>query len=74
MIAEVSSDHFASVMGSTVAARVSSPVLARCRKLIAAGHASSADLQVYRNGTLALRVRSIGEAARSAPGEPWSRF
>jgi hypothetical protein len=42
---------------------VSSPILALCRKLIEAGHPSSADLEVYRDGTLALRVRSIGEAA-----------
>jgi len=75
MIAELSSDSFASVVNSTIAVHVSSPVLALCRKLIAAGHPSSADLEVYRAGTLALRVRSIGEAAGlrigiSATGRP----
>jgi hypothetical protein len=63
MIAGLSSDSFATVTGSTVAAHVSSPILSLCRKLIEAGHPSSADLEVYRDGTLALRVRSIGEAA-----------
>ena len=64
MIAELSSDSFASVVNSTIAVHVSSPILALCRKLIAAGHPSSASLDVYRGSTLSLHVRSIGEAAR----------
>jgi hypothetical protein len=41
----------------------SSPVLALCRALIAAGHDSATPLDAYRGETLCLRVRSIGEAA-----------
>src|SRR6516164_9622984 len=40
------------------------PVLALCRELIAAGHDPSRPLHAYRDGVLALRIRSIGEAAR----------
>ena len=47
-----------------VTARSSSPVLALCRKLIDAGHDPATPMDVYRGDTLALRVRSIGEAAR----------
>jgi len=39
-------------------------VLALCRELVEAGHDPGRQLHVYRNGVLALRVRSIGEAAR----------
>jgi hypothetical protein len=41
----------------------SSPVLALCRALIAAGHDPTTRLEAYRGETLCLRVRSIGEAA-----------
>jgi hypothetical protein len=68
MIAELSSDTFASVVNSTIAVHVSSPVLALCRKLIEAGHPSSASLDIYRGETLSLHVRSIGEAARLRMG------
>ena len=61
--AQLSSDTIASVAGSTIAACIGSPVLALCRKLTQAGYPSSADLEAYRGETLALRVRSIGEAA-----------
>ena len=44
--------------------RASAPVLALCRELVEAGHDPGCQLQVYRKGVLALRVRSIGEAAR----------
>ena len=44
--------------------QASTPVLALCRELIAAGHDPSRPLHAYRDGVLALRVRSIGEAAR----------
>ena len=40
------------------------PVLALCRRLIAAGHHPSAPLEAYRGSTLCLRVRSIGEGGR----------
>jgi hypothetical protein len=42
----------------------SSPVLALCRKLFERGHDPARPLHAYRGDTLALRVRSIGEAAR----------
>jgi hypothetical protein len=37
--------------------------LALCRQLLAAGLNPDQALHVFRNGTLALRIRSIGEAA-----------
>ena len=39
------------------------PVLALCRELVAAGFYPDQPLEVYRGKTLALRIRSIGEAA-----------
>ncbi|MET0706818.1 MAG: hypothetical protein ABWY82_08235 [Tardiphaga sp.] len=47
-----------------IMARGYSPVLALCRKLIAADHDPSRRLQIYRGETLCLTVRSIGEGAR----------
>lgn len=44
-------------------ARGATPALALCRQLLAAGLDPDHALEVYRNGTLALRIRSIGEAA-----------
>jgi hypothetical protein len=40
------------------------PVLALCRSLIAAGLRPEVALEVFRAGTLALRVRSLAEGAR----------
>jgi hypothetical protein len=45
-------------------ARGSAPVLKLCRALLAAGHDPDRPLHAYRNNTLALRVTSIGQAAR----------
>jgi hypothetical protein len=42
------------------------PVLALCRKLVAAGHDPQRPLHAYRGNVLALRVRSIGEGAQFA--------
>jgi hypothetical protein len=42
------------------------PVLALCRELIAAGLDPDRPLEIHRGNMLALRVRSIGEAARFA--------
>jgi hypothetical protein len=42
------------------------PVLALCRELIAAGLDPDQPLEIHLGATLALRVRSIGEAARLA--------
>jgi hypothetical protein len=44
--------------------RAAAPVLALCRELVEAGHDPACQLHVYRNDVLALRVRSIGQAAR----------
>jgi hypothetical protein len=49
-----------------IVARAQAPVLALCRKLVAAGHDPSLPMHVYRGRTLALKVRSIGEGARLA--------
>jgi hypothetical protein len=40
------------------------PVLILCRELIAAGCDPDRALEVYRGATLALRIRSIGAAAK----------
>jgi hypothetical protein len=40
------------------------PVLTLCRVLMAHGHDPATPLNAYRGGVLALKVRSIGEAAR----------
>ena len=45
-------------------ARSSSPVLLLCHRLVNAGHDPATAMQVFRGDTLALTVRSIGEAAR----------
>jgi|SRR6516164_7440881 hypothetical protein len=58
--AELSGDTCAAL---GITAQSSSPVLALCRQLIEAGHDPSTPLEVYRGETLALRIRSIGEAA-----------
>jgi hypothetical protein len=44
--------------------RASAPVLALCRELVKTGNDPACQLHVYRNGVLALRIRSIGKAAR----------
>jgi hypothetical protein len=59
------------------------PILVLCRELIAAGYDPATPLKVYRDGTLALRVRSIGAGAkltvdehngtRFAKWKPWRR-
>jgi hypothetical protein len=40
------------------------PVLKLCRELLKAGFDPNTPLEAYRAGTLSLRVRSIGEAAK----------
>jgi hypothetical protein len=49
-----------------VTASATAPVLALCRKLLAAGLNPDQALEVYRGATLAIRVRSIGKGARLA--------
>ncbi len=59
--AEIEKDHTCTAAGIKVRARA--PVLALCRKLIAVGFDPSLPLHAYRGDVLALKVRSIGEAA-----------
>jgi hypothetical protein len=46
-----------------ITARGAAPVLTLCRQLLAAGLDPDTALEVHRGALLALRVRSIGEAA-----------
>ncbi len=46
-----------------ITVRAGAPVLALCRKLVAAGHDPALPLHVFWGDSLAFRVRSIGEAA-----------
>ncbi len=53
----------ASALGITATA--AAPVLALCRKLVAAGFDPNTELEAYRDrDVLALKVRSIGEAGQ----------
>src|ERR1041384_2537946 len=47
-----------------ITAKSGSPVLALCLKLVDAGYDPSASLEAYRGDSLALRVKSIGQAAQ----------
>ena len=60
--AELTGSDTCTAAGLTV--RASAPALAMCRELLAAGLDPDRALDVYRNGVLALRIRSIGEAAK----------
>jgi hypothetical protein len=46
-----------------IVARGTTPVLTLCRQLLAAGLDPDQAMEVYRGATLALRIRSIAEAA-----------
>lgn len=46
-----------------ITATGTTPVLSLCRQLLAAGLDPDSALEVFRGATLALRIRSIGEAA-----------
>ena len=59
--AQLSGDNVASALDHEV--RSTSPVLALCRHLIAAGHDPSTPMECWRGDTLCLRVSSIGAAA-----------
>jgi hypothetical protein len=50
--------------GGGITATSAAPVLALCRTLLAAGLDPDAAMEVYRAGTLALRVRSLREGAQ----------
>ena len=58
--ADLTGDDICSALGVT--ARASSPILAICRELVAAGINPALPLHAYRGGVLCLFVRSIGEA------------
>jgi hypothetical protein len=60
--AELSGSTICSAAGQVAIGHT--PVLALCRELIEAGHDPSTPIEVYRGGTLALRICSIGEGAR----------
>jgi len=53
-------------------AKGTAPVLRLCRMLVEAGHNPEEPMEVYRGATLALRVRSIGEAAKFTVNESGS--
>ena len=59
--AELVGNNRCAIAGFT--ATSSTPVLALCRTLIAAGFDPTTPMECYRDGVLALRIRSIGEAA-----------
>ena len=59
--AELVGDSSCSALGMKVSS--SSPVLALCRQLVQAGYDPDMPLEAYRGDTLALRVKSIGQAA-----------
>ena len=60
--AELGGDDSASALGITV--RSPSPVLSLCRALVEARCDPRRPLDVYRGNTLALRIKSIGQAAK----------
>jgi hypothetical protein len=62
IIAEIYGIDRASALGIEVHAPA--PVLALCRKLVAAGHDPAEPLEAYRGNILCLKVRTIGEGAR----------
>ena len=67
--AELEGSTTCSAMG-LVARGTHTPVLRLCRMLVEAGQDSSRPMHVWRGGTLALKVRSIGEAAGLTVREP----
>lgn len=63
----------ASALGLNSTAR--NPILDLCRQLVAAGHNPAEPAQVYRGQTLALHIRSIGEATGlTVKEDPRTRF
>jgi hypothetical protein len=63
--AELSGEDTCTATASGITAR---SVIALCRTLLDAGHDPNTRLNVYRGNVLALKVRSIGEAARLTVG------
>ena len=65
--AELTGSDTCIATGLTVHARA--PVLTMCREMLATGLDPDRALEVYRNGVLSLRIRSIGEGAKLAVEE-----
>jgi Fe2+ transport system protein FeoA len=61
IVAELSGSDTATAVGLTT--RAHAPVLALCRRLLAAGFDPNTPLKVYRRSVLCLHIRSLGEAA-----------
>ena len=62
--AQLTGSHRCEALG--IVAIGHAPVLTLCRELLAAGIDPNSALDVFRGGLLALRVRSVGRAARLA--------
>jgi hypothetical protein len=62
--AQLTGSHRCEALGIVVTGHA--PVLTLCRELLAAGIDPDSPLDVFRCGLLALRVRSVGAAARLA--------
>jgi hypothetical protein len=60
--AELIGDDTCVAAGQVV--KATAPVLAMCRRLIAAGHDPGTPLEAWRGEVMALRVRSLGGGAR----------
>jgi len=63
MRAELINVTTATVRALGITSCAATPVLELCRTLVAAGVDPTTPLAIYRGGTLALRVRSVGESA-----------
>jgi hypothetical protein len=64
VIAELVGDDSCRCQEIDAAVTANAPVLAMCRQLLATGVDPDTPLRVYRQGVLALKVRSIREGAR----------
>jgi hypothetical protein len=60
--AKLTGDAICTAEGHTV--KAGTPVIVLCRALVEAGYDPASRMEVWRGDTLALKVRSIGEAAR----------
>jgi len=72
IVATLSGSDTCTALGLT--AQSSSPVLPLCCRLVDAGHDPATPMHAYRGDTLALIVRSIGEAIRLRIGSHGAGF
>jgi hypothetical protein len=70
--AELVGSNRCAIVGFT--ATSTTPTLALCRTLIAAGFDPTTPMECYRDGVLALRIRAIGEAAALEPSGEGTGF